>query len=81
MKELQYGGEAFYVDDRVAEALDRLALTLADSGIAADVVLKLDGGGSSVQFELGRDHTNGRTQILHAKSATGEGSHLGLEDI
>jgi hypothetical protein len=79
MKELRYSGEAFFVEDQVAEALDRFDAALSDSGITADIVLRLGGGKASVQFELGRDLASGNT--LHARPAEGDGSHLGLDEI
>lgn len=81
MKELHYGDDAFFVDDGVAEALERLAAELAGAGMGAEVMLKWAGDQTSVKFVLGRDHDNGKMRILHARPATGEGSHLGLDDI
>lgn len=81
MREIHHGGEAFAVEDYVAEALDGLAVVLGEAGLAADVALRRQIDDASIRFTLGRDLRTGKSHTLRARLAAGEGSHLGLEDV
>jgi hypothetical protein len=81
MKELHHGGGAFHVEDRVAEALEHLAVALAENRMSATVTLRPSGEEDAIEFTLGMDRVNGRTHVLRARPASGEASHLGIEDL
>lgn len=81
MKELHHGGGAFFVDDKVADALERLAVTLAEHRMSAIVTLRPPDALEPVQFTLGMDRADGRQHVVRARPATGEQSHLGMDDF
>lgn len=81
MKELQFLGGTVVLEDRVADALEHLASTLSETGMSATIDIHPRKSSAAIQIEIGRDHANGSKHVLHAKPATGEGSHLGLEEL
>ena len=81
MKELQFMGGTVILEDRVADAIEDLAVGLAESGMSATIEIHPKGSAAAIQIDIGRDHVSGHRHVLHAKPATGEGSHLGLEDL
>lgn len=80
MKELHHSDGAFFVDDKVADALERLAVTLAENRMSAVVTLRPPSHSESVQFTLGMDLDNGHHHVVRARQPTGEHSHLGIDD-
>lgn len=81
MKELQHVGGTLVLHDDVANAIERLAASLAGVQMSATIQLRTAHDATGIQFEIGRDHVSGRKHVLHAKPARGKGSNLGLEDI
>ena len=81
MKELQYVGGTVVLDDRVADAVEALASALGSTGMSATIQIRPDDRGAAIKIDIGHNRASGRNHVLHAKSATGEGSHLGLEEI
>jgi hypothetical protein len=81
MKELHHNNGAFFVDDKVADSLERLAVALAENRMSAVVTLRPQSDAEPVQFTLGMDRDNGHHHVVRARQATGEHSHLGIDDF
>ena len=69
------------VPDTVAGALERLAIVLAEARMSATVTLHGPGAQAGTEFTLGMERASAPHHVLHAKPATGEPSHLGIEDL
>lgn len=80
MKELHHADGVFSVDDKVADALERLAIALAENRMSAVVTLKPPSHSESVQFTLGMDRETDHHHVVRARQPTGEHSHLGIDD-
>lgn len=80
MDELQNDDSAFVLNDQVAAALEQLAIALAEHRMSAVVTLQQP---SQQTFEvtLGMNVGSGLTDHLRAKPASGEASHLGIEEL
>ena len=81
MKEIQHAGGVVALDDKVADALEQFAQALAESGMSAIVSLRPNGRPAAIEVQIGRDDANGSDQVVHAKVASSEGSHLGIDDL
>ena len=74
-------GGTVVLEDKVADAIEDLASTLSESGMSATIEIHPRESSAAIQIEIGRDHASGHRHVLHAKPASGEGSHLGLEEL
>ena len=81
MKELQHVGGTVVLDDKVADALAQFASALAESEMSAIVSLRPNGRPAAIEVQIGRNEANGTNHILHAKTASSEGSHLDIDEI
>ena len=81
MKEIHDGAGSLLVDDKVADALEQLAIALAAKRMSAQVTLHPADQNDPIEFTLGIDRKNGESHVLHAKPATGEASHFDLGDV
>ncbi len=80
MKEISHAGGTVVLEDDVADALEQFATTLASSGMSAIVTLNPTGRPAAIEVQIGLNTANGKDHVLHAKTATTEGSHLGLDE-
>jgi hypothetical protein len=81
MKGIHDGAGGLLVDDKVAEALERLAIALSEKRMSAKVTLHPADQADAIEFTLGIDRNSGEPHVLHAKPATGEASHFNIEDV
>lgn len=81
MKELQYPGGQIVVEDPVADAIEDLAAALGETGMSAFLEIRAAEQGPMIRMEIGHNHRNGHNHVLHARPSTGQGSHLGLDDL
>ncbi len=78
MKDVQAWEGIFRFEDDVADALESLSSALSVHGENARVHLR--GQGTMVAVTIGSSSGSIHNDALRAKWASGEGSHLGLED-
>jgi hypothetical protein len=71
----------FPADPDVQKALERLAVVLAEHRMSASVILHTGVEANDAEFILGVSRKSGDPHSLHARPATGEASHLGIEDF
>ncbi|MEP6478820.1 MAG: hypothetical protein ABJB03_05480 [Rhodoglobus sp.] len=81
MKELHDDEGPVFVENRVTEALEHLAVALAESRMSATVTLHPSDQQGEISFTLGMDRPSDRPHAVRAKPETGEPSHLGPEDL
>ena len=81
MKEIHDESGRLLVDDRVADALEQLAVALSAKRMSAQVTLHPADQKEPIEFTLGLDRKNGEPHVLHAKPASGEASHFDIGDV
>lgn len=81
MKEMRHAGGTVVLDDDVADALEQLAEALSNAGMAAKVKIQPDGKTTAIDIKVGHDPESGHDHVLHARSASHPGSHLGHEEL
>ena len=81
MDDLHHAGGAIPVDDKVAKALEQLAVALAEQRMSATVALHPPGEERPIELTLGIDRASEHSQAVRARPATGEASHLGIEEF
>jgi hypothetical protein len=81
MNELHDAEGVFAVDGKVAKALEHLAVALAEQRMSATVALHPPGEEKPIEFTLGIDRASEHSQAVRARPATGEASHLGIEEF
>lgn len=69
------------LDDKVADALEVFANALAESEMSAVVSLRPSGRPAAIEVQIGRNEANGTNHVLHAKTTSSEGSHLGIDEL
>jgi hypothetical protein len=81
MKELHHGEGTFFVDNSVAEALERLGAALSEAKMSAVVRLVPPAETESIEVTIGLNLMSGRDHVIRARPFSGEPSHLGLDDL
>lgn len=79
MKSVTSESGTFFVDDHVADALEHLARALADAEISAAIRLHLSAD-MSADLILGIGGANRQPYMLKARPASGDSSHLNIDD-
>ena len=81
MNELHHADGALAVDDKVTKALERLTVALAEQRMSATVTLHPPGDEKPIELTLGIDRATEHSHAVRARPATGEASHLGIEEF
>jgi hypothetical protein len=71
----------FPTDPDVQKALEHLAVVLSENRMSASVVLHAGAEPNNAEFTLGVSRKTNDPHSLHARPATGEASHLGIDDF